>query len=401
MLETVKGFLVENQFASAGILTVFMGALIAALRKFPQLIWRGVIRNFTVSITLYDSDELFFWLEKWVSQQSYNNRCRLLFGHSDKDEDDGYVLSPAYGQHFFFYKFRPVLLYRSKDDIDAGTSSKLKMREKISIYIISRNRSLISNILTEAKSFYLGDHKKTIKLYYPIYGCWWMKLCERFFGGDGPVLENNLYEDICSDLEKFQNSQDEYLKLGLRYKRGYLFYGPAGTGKSSIICSVAQRLKKNLCIFSLSTEITDENLVNLFAHLPHNSVIVFEDIDCLNFTSKREQEQKEEKKETVNLSTLLNVLDGPLTPNGLIVFATTNHFDKLDSALLRPGRFDRQVFVGYATRWQIETLFKRFFPNATEKDCQRFIDRWPENTSMATIEQHLVINREDIKKALN
>lgn len=67
---------------------------------------------------------------------------------------------------------------------------------------------------------------------------------------------------------------------------------------------------------------------------------------------------------TLSLSGLLNSLDGVAAAEGRLLFATTNHIERLDPALSRPGRMDVWVNFGHATKWQAEGIFKCFFPHA-------------------------------------
>jgi chaperone BCS1 len=76
----------------------------------------------------------------------------------------------------------------------------------------------------------------------------------------------------------------------------------------------------------------------------------------------------------VTLSGLLNVLDGFHAPTGVLFVMTTNHVQKLDQALLRPGRIDYKLYMGKATDHQKMELFRRFFPEATELEAQDFIE---------------------------
>ena len=64
---------------------------------------------------------------------------------------------------------------------------------------------------------------------------------------------------------------------------------------------------------------------------------------------------------TLSLSGLLNSLDGVSAPEGRLLFATTNHLERLDTALTRPGRMDIWIEFKYASKWQAELLFKNFF----------------------------------------
>ena len=76
----------------------------------------------------------------------------------------------------------------------------------------------------------------------------------------------------------------------------------------------------------------------------------------------------------VTLSGLLNVLDGFHAPSGVLFVMTTNHVEKLDPALLRPGRIDYKLFLGKASDQQKGELYRRFFPDASEREAREFVE---------------------------
>ena len=76
----------------------------------------------------------------------------------------------------------------------------------------------------------------------------------------------------------------------------------------------------------------------------------------------------------VTLSGLLNVLDGFYAPTGVLFVMTTNHLEKLDEALLRPGRIDYKLCLGKASDHQKVELYRRFFPEASEAEAREFVE---------------------------
>lgn len=104
--------------------------------------------------------------------------------------------------------------------------------------------------------------------------------------------------------------------------------------------------------------------------MPKNSILLLEDIDCA-FPSREETDAISQglpftslstKRSSVSLSGLLNVIDGCGAEEGKLFFATTNYVERIDPALLRPGRIDLKVEYKLADRGQAEALFLRFFP---------------------------------------
>jgi chaperone BCS1 len=76
----------------------------------------------------------------------------------------------------------------------------------------------------------------------------------------------------------------------------------------------------------------------------------------------------------VTLSGLLNVLDGFHAPTGVLFVMTTNHVEKLDPALLRPGRIDYKLCLGRASDHQKVELYRRFFPDSSEVEAWDFVE---------------------------
>ena len=127
--------------------------------------------------------------------------------------------------------------------------------------------------------------------------------------------------------------------------------------------------------FTSRYRMSDNTLTQLMGHLPTRCIVLLEDLDA-SFTHSTTRDKKstgvptaptsaqatESDGNSLTLSGLLNAIDGVTAPEGRILFATTNHIDRLDEALRRPGRMDVWINFKHATQWQAEGIFKRFFP---------------------------------------
>ena len=113
----------------------------------------------------------------------------------------------------------------------------------------------------------------------------------------------------------------------------------------------------DIAIVSFAPAITDGIFMNAVSNLPKNSILVLEDIDSLFI----KRESSRENKSCVSFSGVLNILDGLARREGLITFMTTNFAEKLDRALVRPGRIDYKLHFDYATKYQIKEMYKFFF----------------------------------------
>ncbi|KAL0307364.1 UNVERIFIED_CONTAM: AAA-ATPase ASD, mitochondrial [Sesamum angustifolium] len=108
-------------------------------------------------------------------------------------------------------------------------------------------------------------------------------------------------QEIVDDLINFSKSKDYYAKIGKPWKRGYLLYGPHGTGKSSMIAAMANLLKYDVYDLELTAVKDNTELRKLLIDTGSKSIIVIEDIDCsLDLTGQREKKKADKKKGNEN-----------------------------------------------------------------------------------------------------
>lgn len=154
------------------------------------------------------------------------------------------------------------------------------------------------------------------------------------------VLKEGILEDLVSDLEVFLSSELEYAKLGIPWHRGYLFYGKPGTGKTSLATALATHFDRDIYCVSLSSLDDDTALNNAISEISPASIMLLEDIDIVHSARDRDDNTG------VTMQGLLNVLDGLLTPHGVITIMTTNRETVLDEAVVRAGRIDKSIHIG-------------------------------------------------------
>ncbi|KAI7746903.1 hypothetical protein M8C21_018125 [Ambrosia artemisiifolia] len=175
------------------------------------------------------------------------------------------------------------------------------------------------------------------------------------------AMESDVKESVMKDLDRFVERREYYRKVGKAWKRGYLLYGPPGTGKSSLIAAMANYLNFDIYDLELADVKSNYHLRKLLVATRNRSILVVEDIDCSvelhdrangEVVAEGEHHRREHHEEhKVTLSGFLNFIDGLWSSCGderIIVF-TTNRKEKLDPALLRPGRMDVHINMSYCT----------------------------------------------------
>ncbi|RAL65108.1 hypothetical protein DID88_001214 [Monilinia fructigena] len=105
---------------------------------------------------------------------------------------------------------------------------------------------------------------------------------------------------------------------------------------------------------------TDDRLAHFLTKLPPRTLVLLEDADAA-FVNRKQVESDGYSGATVTFSGLLNALDGVAAGEERIAFLTTNHIDRLDAALIRPGRVDMIERIGEATRYQAAEMWDRFY----------------------------------------
>jgi len=169
-------------------------------------------------------------------------------------------------------------------------------------------------------------------------GCWHKdkQLFQSIQGAtyDNLILMGMLKQEIFNDLEQFFEARATYEEYGIPWKRGILFVGPPGNGKTHAVKAIITAMNRPcLYVKSFKAEYrTDQdNITAVFDRARKSApcILVLEDLDSLLTPSNR--------------SFFLNELDGFAANVGIITLATTNHPEGLDPSLLdRPSRFDRK-----------------------------------------------------------
>ena len=393
MLELLKTMLTgQNQFASGGLLLMLIGGLSVYLRAVPENLWYWIVGQTTMLITVKDDDAAFVWVKEWFLEQQFLKRLRRI----DLDttlRSERISLIPAPGLHWFWYAGRPFQVWFTRNENTRERTAK--RLESLTFRTIGRKQLFLQRFVDDV----VRCHKKRmgVRSWLYTYNDGW-EYSENYSPRslESVVLEGGDKEQLVEDVTRFRNAKARYSRLGVPYHRGYLLYGPPGTGKTSLVSALAAHFALSVYCLNL-TEFNDRSLMAAVSQIPKDTVLLFEDIDCMKGGQAREaatlssaEPQAETKpKEAgatnngVTLSGLLNVLDGFFAPTGVLFMMTTNRIETLDSALLRPGRIDYKLYLGKASDAQKVELYQRFFPEAPSKDAREFVRRCRSAETMA------------------
>ena len=385
MFQLLKSMLTgRNEFASGGLLLMVIGWVSVYLREVPERIWRWIVQQTTMIITVTDDDAAFVWVKEWFQEQKFLTRIRRV-DLDTKLRNERITMIPAPGKHWFWYGGRPFEVWFSRTENTHEWSRKRV--ESLTFRTLGRKRAFLQAFVDDVVSSHF--RRQEVHSYLYTYNEGW-----EYVEGYSPrllssvVLEPGEKEHLIEDVAQFRKSKPRYQRLGIPYHRGYLLYGPPGTGKTSLVSALAAHFGLSIYTINL-TNFSDRGLMVAVNQVPASSVLLFEDIDCMKGSQSRtgagsgagqsrpatpSTDENAVLQNGVTLSGLLNVLDGFYAPTGVLFVMTTNDFGKLDEALLRPGRIDYKLYLGKASDHQKAELYRRFFPESPEAEAREFVE---------------------------
>ena len=282
----------------------------------------------------------------------------LRFDPLYTSEKNKYIVNCKLGPgkyHIIFEDTKINIEYNIDNDKPVGLSHVVKCNETL-ILSCEKSREILEDFIKKA---YLHSRpKKKGMIDVTIFKNYWSKLNKLPKRSiDTVYLNKDTKDGIITDMEEFIEEEEVYNQFGIPYKRTYLLEGLPGSGKTSLIFALASKLDMNISIFNFGPDVDDAIFMKAISTLPENSILLLEDVDALFI------ERDSKTKSYITFSGILNTLDGVSRRHKLITFITTNYVNKLDSALLRPGRIDYIVHFDHATKEQIEMMFNNFRPN--------------------------------------
>ncbi|KAM4067001.1 ATPase family associated with various cellular activities (AAA) domain-containing protein [Hirsutella rhossiliensis] len=406
--------LFDNPLFAGGIGLASLGAAAAFARKGAIVALGAARRRLLVNVEISKQDAAYPWILTWLSQPRDTPgliASRLTRIHNlsvtttTSSRGSGvqgptrahFFLQPGYGRHIV--KFGNAYIAVNREKHSTANMNTGEPHEIVQLTTLWAHRHAFEAIFGEAHRLAAKAHQgKTVV--YSARGMEWAPLGDprkkRPLGS--VILDEGVKESIVGDVKDFLSKQQ--------------------CGKSSFIQALAGELDFSVAMINLSEMgMTDDKLAYLLTKLPKRSLLLLEDADAA-FVNRRQRDADGYSGASVTFSGLLNALDGVAAGEERIAFLTTNHVDRLDPALIRPGRVDMMLRIGDATRFQAARMWDRFYSEVDENGHgrERFLRRLddlglfgeysgrkPSNrhTSTAAIQGLFLFNKDDMQGAID
>ncbi|KAI8145593.1 P-loop containing nucleoside triphosphate hydrolase protein [Fennellomyces sp. T-0311] len=420
-ISTVADKLGLGELATSGLQLAVVGGAVAGFRYFGGFLFEYLKKQTIAAVDFDSRDESYSWILNWLNDLPYSQNAsrfsvsttitragqRLIGEGLDAHKLPPVYFLPAPGIHIFMYKNRLLWLSRERPQPTSAAAAAMVQNaalERIQISTFGRSRTVLQDLVLDAQRKYIErDLSRTVVYAADQYGAWRRTRSRPKRPLSTIVIPNNVKSDLVVDAQEFLGSEQWYSDRGIPYRRGYLLYGTPGSGKTSFVYSLAGELGLNIYVVNLSNKsLTDDTLGELVTETPSRCILLIEDVDAA-FVQRTKGEGS--TTNSITFSGLLNAIDGVAAQEGRILCMTTNHIEKLDAALIRPGRIDVRVHFGNATQSQAYELFQKFYPSLTPDQSNAmataFASQVPDmRFSMAHVQGFLMSHKQNPEKAV-
>ncbi|CAA90252.1 Mitochondrial chaperone BCS1 [Caenorhabditis elegans] len=404
----------QNPYFNAGAGLAGIGIAMSFLRRTAQISNTYFRRRFMINLQINNEDAAYPWLLDFINNRSATQTRNLSANTVVHQAESGKTelsisFLPGHGTHFFVHDYRWIKVERQREKQVIQRDGIRTPFETVTLTTLGSDVKFFKRMLEQSAKEAI-DNAETGLVIYQAVGPQWIRfgVPRKKRDIESVILDGRICEELVEDFQEFISSATWYADRGVPYRRGYLFYGPPGTGKSSFISALASHFGYSVCLLSLSERTLDDDRLNhLLNTAPPNSVVILEDIDAA-FVSREDPMSNHPAYQglsRVTFSGLLNALDGVACAEERLTFMTTNYVERLDPALIRPGRVDRKQYFGNATDGMLSKMFSRFYRQPSDSVlADEFVKRVSEHKtelSPAMIQGHFLMYKQDPRAALD
>lgn len=344
LLDAALSALASNQLLAGGIGTLAFGSAMYLLRAVPDRTLALVGKTVWTTVFVESMSNEYPDVDAFIEGKRLNFFSRSL------EMKDG-SLKTGFGGGWGLYQ--GVLFKYAK----TKSAQQLTHFETITIAFLTRDRGVVERFMRDCKP---EEHRNSIHI--SMYGAGGSDsgMRRRKRGLETVFVDRAMKDRLVSRLKWFLGAEEWHASRGIPWKLGVLLHGPPGAGKTSLIHALASDFGFNIkYIKSL------HGLGAAFKSGTKNDLFVIEDIDTiaggLSRGETRESAIDGGALRGSPLHEILNSMDGMQTPDGLKFIVTTNHLDRLDPAIVRPGRIDEVVEVGPLSIESARAMFRAFY----------------------------------------
>lgn len=327
------------------------GAVLWLLREAPLLAWRRLLSLATTTLVLHSRDAIFVEVDDWLTRRPEVGRARRLMAAHAYDYAAmawRWRLTLGDGFHLLAWRGRYLSVHRTVQSApNLGLTLAGRADQTITLRSLGRSHAALSALLEEARLAWYGEDRLRVFSY----DRGWVMVDTRAFRSLETVfLPTAQKARLVDDVRRFVASREIYPRRGTPWRRGYLFKGPPGTGKTTLVAALAGVVGRPVYVLNPSSLQGDSDLLAAVNSIEANGVLLIEDVDAIRISEDRSAppataaeslaETLKPRTGGLTLSGLLNAIDGVAAREGRILFLTSNHADRLDPALIRPGRVD-------------------------------------------------------------
>ncbi|TLD38365.1 Peptidyl-prolyl cis-trans isomerase D [Venturia nashicola] len=419
-------------------LSILFAAISTSGRYVTNYFYYYLKQIFVSSVRIHEDDHLYRYILKWMTDKHLNNKAfrsvkaQTIQKTTIEEEEEAFKamdqgpfdfkttgqlfsyrtmigrnpirFQPYEMSHMFIHK-RNVFLFKHglRATPQSSRTTAMKYSGELTLECLGRSLDPIKSLLEESQTYYLEETMSSTTIF-RANGPHWARTTSRPSRDiETVILEKQKKEELLQDINEYLHPRTRrwYANHGIPYRRGYLFSGPPGTGKTSLTAALAGVFGLDIYVLSLLDPFCNEDaLIRLFSSVPSRCIVLLEDIDAaglkraddprLKKKLKVDEEEIEDKSSSlakpvaISLSGLLNSIDGVSSSEGRILIMTTNKPKDLDQALTRPGRVDMHVSFSLPQPAEMIELFISMYRQTETIDGNKIDDLEIKPTSQST-----------------